>query len=935
VNNAVNAELKRINGIGKEREADLSKGNVELEAAIKKNKAANQKRMGEMESTFTTALTKIRDQAAKDRKYNEGRLAKTTSGLFDTLKANVEAQSKVNSALSAATRQMAIEAANQLKDAKASFTQRLGALTTTVKKNDVAADKAIDQLTGVERTNAMESAQGRQLLKMQSEANKLELKKSIRDAVAKGETRAQAIESKMTAANAKTRTKLNQQISTEIGVLTKSIHADIEELQFASKKARAEMREEIVTSLRSEAKILKDNLAKTVKWSNQKLVDLEEKLASEEATSGEGRRALKKNIADEKKVAQNAITDAMAAQARGILALEQETEIKIAKTNVRVGAYGEAIEAQAKKVAAIMKANAKTLDAKIASAKAATQAQLTKANAASIARKEAALEATRSGIEAATKAADVKFGQVYAKMGKDREHAADRLAAATKNFNEKVAAMSALAEENFATTVKNLKEAKQAAVDDVKFARKEFTEGIAAVTANVKASESRIMGEIQVVATMVVDDAAENARVNARTKAEMERIIKLSDKNTSESKRARGAIRSAMDSNKRIAAEETESLRKRTFADVEKARDEQAALMKSAGEDLRSATEDLYAHMAADDNKQKDAINNLNGKLTMASASSVAQLKKAKEEFAVKQHILTDTIVANQKQYAKRLKAVTGIAMDWKTSSAKDRSLIRDEAEVMNKDLNKAIVKAIQQGEARAKEVLARATSDVDQWKSATTIEIGERLERMADQVFATVNGNRKVMANNYLAVKGYSGAAQSKIMDYIQGGKGKRLMSLGDFLQSVAIISKTQTKPEAGVSHGAGSVQPAFGGKPLKDSATINQVNGLANEFMRVYTQVRQRWPDGIGKYLLVKLADSMAKEGILSIGEKAGTAGKWVSVSGKALGLSNRVEEFEKLGVHINHYQKSLVHLQQHLPKTKNIAVPLKVLAPEWNGN
>jgi len=78
----------------------------------------------------------------------------------------------------------------------------------------------------------------------------------------------------------------------------------------------------------------------------------------------------------------------------------------------------------------------------------------------------------------------------------------------------------------------------------------------------------------------------------------------------------------------------------------------------------------------------------------------------------------------------------------------------------------------------------------------------------------------------------------------------------------------------------------------------------------MRVYTQVRQRLPDGIGKYLLVKLADSMAKDGILSIGEKAGTAGKWVSVSGKALGLSNRVEEFEKLGVHINHYQKSLEH-------------------------
>merc|ERR1712224_886094 len=193
--------------------------------------------------------------------------------------------------------------------------------------------------------------------------------------------------------------------------------------------------------------------------------------------------------------------------------------------------------------------------------------------------------------------------------------------------------------------------------------------------------------------------------------------------------------------------------------------------------------------------------------LAITSASAAAQLKKAKQEFAVKQHILTDTITANHKKYEAGLKRVTGIAMDWKKSSAEDRALIRDEAALMNKDLNKAIVKAIQQGEARAKEVLARATHEINQWKDVTNIEIGERVERMADQVFATVNGNRKIIANNYLAVKGYSSAAQDKIMDYIQGGKGRRLLSVGDFLQSVAIVSKVHTKAEAGVSAGSGTM--------------------------------------------------------------------------------------------------------------------------------
>merc|ERR1711871_1573846 len=744
VNNVVNAELKRINKIGDEREASLNAGNAALEHAIAENKAANAKKMKEMEASFTTALNKIREQAAKDRKYNEGRLAKTTAGLFDTLEKNVAAQEKINKELTAATRQMAMDAANNLKEAKASFSSRLGALTTTVKKNDAAADKAI----------ALESARGRQLLKMQQNANKLELQKSIRDAVAKGERRAQAIEKKQADINKKTRAELNQKITTEIGTLTKSIHANIEELQFATKKARAQMREEIVTSLRSEAKILKDNLAKTVKWSNKQLANLEEKLASEQATSAKGRAALKAQIAEEKKVAENAISDAMAAQARGILALEQETEIAIKKTNTRVGAYGEAIEAQAKKVASIMKANAKTLSDKIAAAKAATKAQLSKANAASIARKERALEATRTGIEEATKAADIKFGQVYAQMGKDRERADERLAAATASLNEKLAAHSALSDRQFATTVKNLKKAKEEAWAAVKHARKEFTEGIASVTANVKASESRVMGEIQVVSAMVVADAAYNARVNARTDAEMKRVIKLSDKYYSENKRARGAIAKLMNENKRIAADEVAALAKSA---------------KAAAEDLKKATAGLYQRMAEDDNKQKAAMEKLNGELAITSASAAAQLKKAKQEFAVKQHILTDTITANHKKYEAGLKRVTGIAMDWKKSSAEDRALIRDEAALMNKDLNKAIVKAIQQGEARAKEVLARATHEINQWKDATNIEIGERVERMADQVFATVNGNRKIIANNYLAVKGYSSAAQDKIMDYIQ----------------------------------------------------------------------------------------------------------------------------------------------------------------------
>merc|ERR1712159_706770 len=136
------------------------------------------------------------------------------------------------------------------------------------------------------------------------------------------------------------------------------------------------------------------------------------------------------------------------------------------------------------------------------------------------------------------------------------------------------------------------------------------------------------------------------------------------------------------------------------------------------------------------------------------------------------------------------------------------------EAEAMNIDLNKAIVKAIQIGEAKSQEVLDRGMSNVNAMGRAMMVEIAEQVERMADNVLKTVSEDRQTMANNYLSLKGYAGAGQDTILEYIQKGGGSRkgLNSIGDFLQY------------------------------------------------------------GIGKYMLVKLADSMTKEGVLRVGSKSG---------------------------------------------------------------
>merc|ERR1711959_243892 len=161
--------------------------------------------------------------------------------------------------------------------------------------------------------------------------------------------------------------------------------------------------------------------------------------------------------------------------------------------------------------------------------------------------------------------------------------------------------------------------------------------------------ESRLTGEIAVVSAMVISNKAAQIRVNKRTKAEMDRVIRLADRRFSSSKRARGKLKELFNKNKIVAAQEIKDLRKSSDAKLKKLRAFMAQLRREAAKDLTSSTE---------------------------------------------------------KKYEKGLKHITGVAHDWKTKSAADRRNLQTEIKGMGADLNKAIGRAVQLGEAKAKAVL-------------------------------------------------------------------------------------------------------------------------------------------------------------------------------------------------------------------------------------
>merc|ERR1712057_61802 len=72
-----------------------------------------------------------------------------------------------------------------------------------------------------------------------------------------------------------------------------------------------------------------------------------------------------------------------------------------------------------------------------------------------------------------------------------------------------------------------------------------------------------------------------------------------------------------------------------------------------------------------------------------------------------------------------------------------------------------------------------------------------------------------------------------------------------------------------------------------------------------------------GLGKYLLMKTEESMQGKGVLQVDKLSDHAGNFVFVNGRAVGLSNRLNDFEKLAVRLNKYEAALAALTAKMAK------------------
>merc|ERR1711977_214954 len=367
----------------------------------------------------------------------------------------------------------------------------------------------------------------------------------------------------------------------------------------------------------------------------------------------------------------------------------------------------------------------------------------------------------------------------------------------------------------------------------------------------------------------VLQHKAAQIRVNRHTQAELKRITKLANARHSESVRARGKLRAILNENKRAAHEEVVALDGLFKGKIAKIRAQAAANSLAAARDLSAASKGMYEKLARNQ-LEMTAANNANAAaIASYSSKAAAATATAKANMNGALNNLANTVASNLKHVEKGLEVLTGVVRSYKAAGKADRALIRAQTKAIGQDLNKRIVRAIQIGEATA------------------------------DKLFKTIQGNHKTIADNYLSFKAYAVTASSKITQYVIKGKGKNLSSLGDLLVNVAAMSSVTAKKAEGIGAGSNTLPAVFTVKNVKVSNSVSKINGLVNEYSSVCNGVRMRWPMGLGKYLLLKLQQSMLSKGVLQVDKVSNHAGNWVFINGRAVGLSNKLNDFESLAV------------------------------------
>merc|ERR1711998_211264 len=332
---------------------------------------------------------------------------------------------------------------------------------------------------------------------------------------------------------------------------------------------------------------------------------------------------------------------------------------------------------------------------------------------------------------------------------------------------------------------------------------------------------------------------------------------------------------------------------------------------------------------------QAEAHDALNAATSAATMASQAALDRATAEFDSKIVMLTDTVSQHSAAAKREFSRLTGVVNDYNAAAEADRILIKEETKALEADLNKALDRAIAVGEAKAKAVQQRIAEHLKDTKRYLQVELNESVESAADNVFKIIEGKRQVIADNYLSLKAYAVSAADEVEDYVTKGEGRGLSSIGDLLVTVGAQEAVHAPAKEGLGMGGSELPTIFSGETIPVSGAVGAINGLVDEYTEACVQVRERWPMGLGKYLMSKLEVSMMDKGVLQVDKVEGKSGNFVFINGRSVGLSNKLSDFSTLAAKMTTYESVLAKLTAKIVPPAPAPAPFYDDGPEWQGD
>merc|ERR1712054_198817 len=628
-------------------------------------------------------------------------------------------------------------------------------------------------------------------------------------------------------------------------------------------------------------------------------------------------------FASEKKKIMAKLDDAVSGQEKALFAFKTEnirtngfqrgSPLGKKKKKFDLTAASDTIIANAKAVEAEMSSDVAALNAKLEKAKKKAVTELEAASPSAAARYAAVIKDVELALKKAAGKANSAYSATFVKMAEERKSLMEETGSATANLNDAIAKYAALQNTHFSKTVKNIKKARKAAQKSVMDARKVFGSSLIALLEKIKQVDFSVQAQIAVVCSGVglhMTEAVFAARTNKSAQAVQDLVKHYNDK-VSVSKRAKGVLRKLMNENKVAAAHEVISIQKMVEAKAMGFLNKNGMVSKWVPkEDLVDATRKLHKAMVR---KSK-------------------YTGKMKGGFDAAFSYLVNAISANQKGYRALLEGLTGADMRWNQGDKVDHKVRKVLLGVLTEWMSFAIVTSLQAGMLKAKE----EEEDEGSTKGVNFAAIAAHMEAIADGQFKTVDKARRNIGDNYLSLKAYAITAEDKVQNYIAKGKGKALSSIGDMLHTISGLSDVEPKPAAGLGFGSGHLLMPFSGKKIKIGTKPTKTNGLVDEYMSVMEQLKERWPMGLGKYLISKIELAMTKTGALEVDKIADRAGNFVFMNGHAVGLSSKLGAFEDLAVRMADYEDTLSKLTGKMAKlTVDKQTKSYVAPPEWQGN